>query len=275
MPLRYVDLTGGIKPYLLTGVGNNSERPRGSRTRRRPVLPRGPAGRHAVGDPAAVPGARRERVESTRRQPHQLVCTYSYHHGFFDGVEREFRGFARVDQLDTDSVPSRRAPARSPQHRPERRRLQASAGPDQDLVPHRCLPRRHDIAAGSPPNTTSATPGRRTWRPPCCPTGRARGAARGLPRAAGAGAAHEVFADDGTPERPTRTPPPSIATKSPAPAHARPVTFAAAAPTPAPLRGVLPSRARVDHLPLRTQPRRPAHEPRAYPRGRPLRHRDQ
>ena len=27
--------------------------------------------------------------------------TYSYHHGYFDGVEREFRGFGRVEQVDT------------------------------------------------------------------------------------------------------------------------------------------------------------------------------
>ena len=29
--------------------------------------------------------------------------TYSYHHGYFDGVEREFRGFGRVEQLDVES----------------------------------------------------------------------------------------------------------------------------------------------------------------------------
>src|SRR5206468_1387701 len=28
--------------------------------------------------------------------------TYSYHHGYFDGVEREFRGFGRVEQVDTE-----------------------------------------------------------------------------------------------------------------------------------------------------------------------------
>ncbi len=31
---------------------------------------------------------------------------YSYHHGFYDGVEREFRGFARVDTLDADALPA-------------------------------------------------------------------------------------------------------------------------------------------------------------------------
>ena len=33
----------------------------------------------------------------------RLVTTYSYHHGYFDGVEREFRGFGRVEQRDTES----------------------------------------------------------------------------------------------------------------------------------------------------------------------------
>src|SRR5262249_27208403 len=29
---------------------------------------------------------------------------YAYHHGHYDGDEREFRGFGRVDQADTESV---------------------------------------------------------------------------------------------------------------------------------------------------------------------------
>ena len=29
--------------------------------------------------------------------------TYSYHHGYFDGTEREFRGFGRVEQVDVES----------------------------------------------------------------------------------------------------------------------------------------------------------------------------
>ena len=30
----------------------------------------------------------------------RVRSTYSYHHGFYDGVEREFRGFGRVEQVD-------------------------------------------------------------------------------------------------------------------------------------------------------------------------------
>jgi RHS repeat-associated protein len=32
----------------------------------------------------------------------RFVTRYTYHHGYFDRVEREFRGFGRVDQLDTE-----------------------------------------------------------------------------------------------------------------------------------------------------------------------------
>src|SRR5262249_554649 len=35
------------------------------------------------------------RLETT------FATTYSYHHGYFDGVEREFRGCGRVDAVDT------------------------------------------------------------------------------------------------------------------------------------------------------------------------------
>src|SRR6185503_15415564 len=34
---------------------------------------------------------------------HRFVSTYAYHHGYFDGIEREFRGFGMVEQWDTES----------------------------------------------------------------------------------------------------------------------------------------------------------------------------
>src|SRR4029078_10679307 len=33
----------------------------------------------------------------------RFSTTYSYHHGYFDGEEREFRGFGRVEQVDVES----------------------------------------------------------------------------------------------------------------------------------------------------------------------------
>ncbi|NJO42497.1 MAG: toxin [Cyanobacteria bacterium RU_5_0] len=32
----------------------------------------------------------------------KFTSTYSYHHGYFDGIEREFRGFGRVEQTDVE-----------------------------------------------------------------------------------------------------------------------------------------------------------------------------
>ena len=44
-----------------------------------------------------------ERVETYDRvSRNRFVTRYTYHHGFYDGVEREFRGFGRVDQVDTE-----------------------------------------------------------------------------------------------------------------------------------------------------------------------------
>ncbi|MCK4527651.1 VCBS repeat-containing protein [candidate division WOR-3 bacterium] len=36
----------------------------------------------------------------------KLVTTYKYHHGYYEGREREFRGFGRVDQYDTEEFES-------------------------------------------------------------------------------------------------------------------------------------------------------------------------
>ena len=44
-----------------------------------------------------------ERVETDDHiSGNRFVTRYVYHHGYFDGVEREFRGFGLVDQWDTE-----------------------------------------------------------------------------------------------------------------------------------------------------------------------------
>jgi RHS repeat-associated protein len=102
--LRYLDLMGGIKPHLLTVVRNNL----GAETKIQyasstqfyladkaagnPWITRLPFPVHVV-----------TRVETNDLiSGNRFVTTYSYHHGYFDGSEREFRGFGRVDQLDTE-----------------------------------------------------------------------------------------------------------------------------------------------------------------------------
>jgi YD repeat-containing protein len=94
--MQYVDLMGGQKPHLLIGVKNNL----GAETRVRYApstsfyVQDGEAGTPWV-TRLAFPVHVAERVEvfdyigRTR-----LVSTYRYRHGYFDGVEGEFRGFA-------------------------------------------------------------------------------------------------------------------------------------------------------------------------------------
>ena len=44
-----------------------------------------------------------ERVETYDRiSRNRFVTRYAYHHGYFDGIEREFRGFGMVEQWDTE-----------------------------------------------------------------------------------------------------------------------------------------------------------------------------
>src|SRR5262249_56599226 len=44
-----------------------------------------------------------ERVETYDHiSRNRFVTRYAYHHGYFDGEEREFRGFGMVEQTDTE-----------------------------------------------------------------------------------------------------------------------------------------------------------------------------
>jgi RHS repeat-associated protein len=103
-PLRYVDLMGGDKPHLLVGTRNNL----GAETRLRYA----PSTRFLLADERdgrpwitrlPFPVHVLERAETydwvgrTR-----FVARYAYHHGYFDGDEREFRGFGMVEQWDTE-----------------------------------------------------------------------------------------------------------------------------------------------------------------------------
>ena len=44
-----------------------------------------------------------ERIETDDDiSRNRFVSRFAYHHGYFDGVEREFRGFGRVEQVDVE-----------------------------------------------------------------------------------------------------------------------------------------------------------------------------
>ncbi len=105
-PLRYIDLMGGQKPHLLIRSVNNL----GAETR----VHYASSTKFYLADKAAgtpwiaklpFPVHVVERIETFDRISGNLFVTrYAYHHGHFDGVEREFRGFGRVEQWDTEEL---------------------------------------------------------------------------------------------------------------------------------------------------------------------------
>ncbi|MCB9157644.1 MAG: VCBS repeat-containing protein [Caldilineaceae bacterium] len=102
---KVLDLCAGIKPLLLTEMSNNM----GATTR----IKYGTSTQHWLRDkaenkpwatPLPFPVQVVDKVEVIDHvSKTKLVTTYAYHHGYFDGAEREFRGFGGVDQLDTET----------------------------------------------------------------------------------------------------------------------------------------------------------------------------
>ncbi|MDC0747116.1 SpvB/TcaC N-terminal domain-containing protein [Polyangium mundeleinium] len=109
-PMRYIDLLGSKKPYLLTSVKNNL----GAETK----LEYAPSTRFYLEDlKAGKPWVTRlsfpvhvlTRVETFDAiSKARFVSTYKYHHGYYDGAEREFRGFGLVEQFDAESFSAER-----------------------------------------------------------------------------------------------------------------------------------------------------------------------
>ena len=103
-PMRYVDLMGGRKPHLLLRVVNNL----GAETHVRYAA----STRFYLADLQAgqpwitklpFPVQTVERVETCDAVgQNRFVTRYAYHHGHYDGLEREFRGFGMVEQWDTE-----------------------------------------------------------------------------------------------------------------------------------------------------------------------------
>jgi len=101
----FLDFTGGLKPYLLDEMDNHM----GAITR----VGYAPSTRFYLDDerrpgtrwktPLPFPVQVVARVEVIDAiSGGKLTTEYSYHHGYWDGAEREFRGFGRVDQRDTE-----------------------------------------------------------------------------------------------------------------------------------------------------------------------------
>src|SRR5579859_7655168 len=102
----FLDFTGGAKPYLLSQVDNHM----GSTTQ----VEYKPSTWFYIQDeqhpstrwitPLPFPVQVVARVETTDSfSGGRLTTEYSYHHGYWDGYEREFRGFGRVDHRDSEA----------------------------------------------------------------------------------------------------------------------------------------------------------------------------
>ena len=204
-----------------------------------------------------------ERVETYDRiSRNRFVTRYAYHHGYFDGVEREFRGFGMVEQWDTEELAALSASGTLPDADEHRRGVARAAG----ATPRPGSTPASIWAASTCPTSSPACsmPGSGEYyrepraRPttqarsaaarltPCCPTGLTADEEREACRALkGSMLRQEVYALDGTP-------------RAAAPLHRHRAELhasAAAAARREPARGVLHPRARGDQLPLRAQPR--------------------
>ncbi len=103
---KFLDLTGGVKPYVLDQMDNHM----GAVTR----VSYAASTRFYLEDdgrpetrwrtPLPFPVQVVARVEVIDQISHgKLTTEYRYHHGYWDGTEREFRGFGMVEQLDTET----------------------------------------------------------------------------------------------------------------------------------------------------------------------------
>lgn len=105
--MYFLDFTGAHKPYLLNELNNHT----GAVTR----IEYASSTRFYLDDqkqygthwktPLPFPVQVVARVEILDEiSQGKLTTEYRYHHGYWDGAEREFRGFGMVEQLDTETL---------------------------------------------------------------------------------------------------------------------------------------------------------------------------
>jgi RHS repeat-associated protein len=103
---KFLDLTGGIKPYLLNKMDNHigavTKVEYASSTHFYLSDQKDPKNRWKTPLPFPVQVVSRVRVDDELSKG-RLTTEYRYHHGYWDGAEREFRGFGMVEQYDTES----------------------------------------------------------------------------------------------------------------------------------------------------------------------------
>ncbi len=103
-PLRYIDLMSGQKPHVLNRYKNNfgKETVWTYKSSTHYYLEDKKAGKPWITKlPFPVQVVSQVTVTDKWRQS-SFANTYSYHHGYYDHAEREFRGFGRVEQVDVE-----------------------------------------------------------------------------------------------------------------------------------------------------------------------------
>jgi RHS repeat-associated protein len=102
--LRYIDLMGGKKPHIMTSYKNNMGKEvyveykpstyyyLQDKNAGYPWITKLPFPVQCVSKVVMIDQIRKSRFTNQ----------YTYHHGYFDHAEREFRGFGRVEQTDTE-----------------------------------------------------------------------------------------------------------------------------------------------------------------------------
>ncbi|NOT50227.1 MAG: insecticidal toxin complex protein [Chitinophagaceae bacterium] len=105
-PLRYIDLMNSKKPHIMAGYKNNMGKEveltytastyyyLKDREEGHPWITKLPFPVHCLSKVVTY-----DRIMKTR-----FASEYSYHHGYYDHAEREFRGFGRVEQKDAEDV---------------------------------------------------------------------------------------------------------------------------------------------------------------------------
>jgi RHS repeat-associated protein len=103
-PLRYIDLMGGNKPYLMNGYNNGMGKQVSLTYRSSTYF-------YLQDKLAGTPWITKlcfpvQCVAAVRIEDgvsgNSYSSSYTYHHGYYDHPEKEYRGFGRVEQTDTD-----------------------------------------------------------------------------------------------------------------------------------------------------------------------------
>ncbi len=103
-PMRYIDLMNSKKPHVLVGYRNNMGKETSFKYKSSTHFYiqdklKGTPWKTKLSFPVQVVSEMiiRERITDV-----QFTTSYTYHNGYYDHQEREFRGFGRVEQLDTE-----------------------------------------------------------------------------------------------------------------------------------------------------------------------------